>query len=386
MTTTLAARNSVVLVFFLNGLLFASWVSRIPEARDDLGLDNGQLGLLLLAIAIGSVLSLPTTGSAIERFGTVAVTRFGASATLVGLVAVAVALPAGLVWLAAVGLFLYGVGTGTWDVAMNVEGAAVERHLGRTIMPRFHAAFSLGTVAGSGLGAATVGLGVPVLAHLPVLAVLALVLLVGSTRAFLPDEPEEDHHEPRPSAWAAWREPQTLLIGLMVLALALTEGTANDWLALALVDGYDVPRWVGVVGFSVFVVAMTTGRVLGTVLLDRFGRVPVLWSTMVAAGGGVLLIVFGGQPAFVVPGIVLWGVGASLGFPVGMSAAADDPRRAAARVSVVSTIGYAAFLAGPPFLGFVADHVGTLKGLLVVAVVLLPSALVVPSARERNRT
>jgi cyanate permease len=106
---------------------------------------------------------------------------------------------------------------------------------------------------------------------------------------------------------------------------------------------------------------------------------------MAGAGGGVLLIVFGGNVVLVVLGIVLWGLGASLGFPVGMSAAADDPRRAAARVSVVSTVGYAAFLAGPPLLGFVADHVGTLNALLVVVVVLIPSALVVPSAREPRR-
>jgi MFS family permease len=168
----------------------------------------------------------------------------------------------------------------------------------------------------------------------------------------------------------------------MVLALALTEGVANDWLALALVDGYGVEHWVGVAGFAVFVTAMTAGRFVGPVLLDRFGRAPVLWATMAAAAGGVTLIVVGGHVLLVVLGIVLWGVGASLGFPVGMSAAADDPRRAAARVSVVSTIGYAAFLAGPPFLGFVADQVGTLDALLVVALVLLPSAAVVPSARE----
>jgi MFS family permease len=332
--TTLAARNSVTAVFFLNGLLFSSWISRIPEARSELGLGNGQLGLLLLAIAVGSVISLPTTGPAIERFGTVAVTRFGAAAGLVSFAVITVALTAGSVWVAAPALFVYGVGTGTWDVAMNVEGAAVERQLGRTIMPRFHAAFSLGTVVGSGLGAALVGLGTPVWGHLPLIGVAGAVGVVAATRRFLPDEVVEDADEPRVSPWAAWKEPTTLLIGLMVLALALTEGTANDWLALALVDGYDVPRWVGVAGFALFVTAMTIGRVSGTVLLDRFGRVPVLWATMVAAAGGILLI---------------------------------------------------AFLAGPPLLGFVADHVGTLKALLVVAVVLIPSALVVPSAREKGR-
>ena len=381
MTSILAARNAVGWAFVLNGLLFASWVSRIPEARSALGLGNGQLGLLLLAIAAGSVVAMPTTGTVIERIGTVRVIRGAGASALAGLLLVSVALAGGEVWVAAVGLFLYGVGTGVWDVTMNVEGAAVERHLRRTVMPRFHAGFSLGTVVGSGIGAGAVAVGVPAVAHLLPLALLGFVGVVVGSRVFLPDEPV-GHDEPAPSAWGAWREPRTVLIGLMVLALALTEGAANDWLALALVDGHDVEPWVGVTGFALFVTAMTTGRLLGPVLLDRFGRMPVLWSTMAAAAGGVLLIVFGEHVLVVVLGIALWGLGASLGFPVGMSAAADDPRRAAARVSVVSTIGYAAFLAGPPFLGFVADHVGTLKALLVVAVLLVPSAALVPYARK----
>lgn len=382
---TLAARNAVAVTFFLNGLLFATWISRIPEARRSLGLDNGQLGLLLLAIAAGSLLSMPASGALISRLGSTLVVRGAGLSALLGLVLTAVAVGVGSVPLAAVGLFAYGIGTGVWDVGMNVEGAAVEQHLGRTVMPRFHAAFSFGTVLGSALGAAAVGVGVPTGVHLPVLAALAVVALLVATRAFLPDAVVEDEDEgPRPSSWSAWTEPRTLLIGLMVLALALTEGTANDWLALALVDGYDVEEWVGVAGFAVFVTAMTAGRLVGPVLLDRFGRVPVLWGTMAAAGGGVLLIVLGQSLVLVVVGVVLWGLGASLGFPVGMSAAADDPRRAAARVSVVSTIGYAAFLSGPPFIGFVADHVGTLDALLVVALVLVPSALVVPAARSRR--
>ncbi len=385
MTSISAARTAVGWSFCLNGLLFASWVSRIPEARSALRLDNGQLGLLLLSIAAGSLIAMPTTGTAIEKLGTVRVIRGGGASALAGLLLVSVALTDGQTWIAAVGLFLYGVGTGVWDVAMNVEGAAVEQHLGRTVMPRFHAGFSLGTIAGSAIGAGAVAAGVPPLAHLLPLAVVAFTGVVVGSRSFLPDEPVV-HDDPTPSAWAAWREPRTVLVGMMVLALALTEGTANDWLALALVDGYGVEPWVGVTGFAVFVTAMTTGRLLGPVLLDRFGRLPVLWGTMAAAAGGVLLIVFGGHLLVAVPGIVLWGLGASLGFPVGMSAAADDPRRAAARVSVVSTIGYAAFLAGPPLLGFVADHVGTLKALLVVAALLAPSAALVPYARKPQST
>ena len=127
------------------------------------------------------------------------------------------------------------------------------------------------------------------------------------------------------------------------------------------------------------------GRLVGPVLLDRFGRVAVLWATMLAAEVGVLLIVFGGyRGAGRARHRALGASAPSLGFPVGMSAAADDPVHAAARVSVVSTIGYTAFLAGPPLLGFVADQVGTLDALLVVAVLLVPAALVVPAAREQR--
>lgn len=383
MPTLTAARNAVGLTFFLNGLVFASWVSRIPEVRESFDLTNGQLGLVLLAIAIGSVVALPTTGAAINAWGTVRVVRLGALAASAGMIAAALGL--GHVLPVTVGgLFVYGIGIGVWDVAMNVEAAEVERGLGRTIMPRFHAGFSGGTVVGALVGALLVEVDLPALVHLVGVVLLALVLVLRTSPAFLPVA--EQHEEQKVSAARAWLEPRTLLIGVMVLALAMTEGTANDWLAVALVDGHDVSHAMGVAGFAVFVTAMTIGRIAGTGLIDRFGRTVVLWGTMVVAGAGVLLIVFAEQPALVVVGIVLWGVGASLGFPVGMSAAADDPVRAASRVSVVSTIGYAAFLAGPPFLGFVGDEVGTLKALLVVAVLLMPAALVVPAAREQRTT
>jgi len=376
-----AARNAVGLSFFLNGLVFSSWVSRIPEVRSSFDLTNGELGLVLLAIALGSVLALPTAGAAINALGTVRIVRLGAGAATLGMAAAAIGL-GHVLPLTVAGLFVYGLGIGVWDVAMNVEGAEVERGLRRTIMPRFHAGFSGGTVVGALLGALLIELHVPAFVHLVGVVLLAIVVVWRTSPSFLPVA--ERHEETAASAARAWLEPRTLLIGVMVLALAMTEGTANDWLAVALVDGHGVSHAVGVAGFAVFVLAMTVGRFAGTGLIDRFGRVAVLWATMALAGAGVLLIVLAENPVLVVTGIVLWGVGASLGFPVGMSAAADDPVRAAARVSVVSTIGYAAFLVGPPLLGFVGDEVGTLNALLVVAVLLVPAALVVPAAREQR--
>lgn len=378
-----AAHHAAMVSFILNGFGFASWVSRIPDVRDGLGLSNGRLGLLLLAIAAGSVITLPSSGVLIHRYGVIAVLRTGVTAASVGLVLAAL----GAGWwhsvsLTAVALVCYGLGVGVWDVAMNVEAGEVERTVGRPIMSRFHAGFSLGTVLAAGLGALVNRFGVRIEVHLGLVALAVLVAVQVSTGAFLSTRPESSD-APGESAWRAWLEGRTIVVGLMVFALAITEGAANDWLALALIDGYGVATWVGVAGFAVFVTAMTAGRLAGPALLARWRRVPVLWTTMAAAVSGLLLLVYGGGPVLITLGIVLWGYGASLGFPVGMSAAAEDPARAAARVSVVSTIAYSAFLAGPPLLGFVADRVGTLHSLLVIAVLLVPSALLVPAARER---
>jgi MFS family permease len=378
----LSARNAVLATFFLNGFAFATWASRIPSIRETLHLGPGRLGLLLLAVSVGAVLALPSSGGTVQRYGARRVVVVAAVVEGTGLALVAVGAGAlASVPVTAAGLFLVGFGSGTWDVSMNVEGAEVERRLERSVMPRFHAGFSLGTVAGAGVGACATFAGLGIASHVGVVAVLVALLGGVSVRGFLAVEPHADG--PSPShALRAWTEPRTLTIGVMVLALALTEGVANDWLAVAMVDGYAAPAWLGAAAFALFVAAMTAGRVTGTVLLDRFGRPVVLWGSMAVAFVGVLLVVLGQVPALVTLGILLWGVGASLGFPVGMSAAADDPAKAAARVSVVSTIGYTAFLGGPPLLGFLGSHFGVLQALLVVAVILVPSALAVPAARE----
>jgi fucose permease len=265
---------------------------------------------------------------------------------------------------------------------MNVDGAEVERRLGRSIMPRFHAGWSVGTFTGAGIGALAAGVGVPLAVHYAVVPALAVATAWLACRFLLPATGEHGAARAAGSSRSAWLEPRTLAIGLMVLAFTLAEGAANDWLALALIDGYGARHWVGVVGFALFVASMTAGRLVGPVALDRFGRVTTMLASALAATLGVLVVVWTGVAAFAVVGIVLWGLGAALGFPVGMSAAADDPARAARRVSVVSTIGYGAFLAGPPLLGFVGDHVGTLDSLLVIAVAMVPAAVLVLSVRR----
>jgi len=371
-------------VFTLNGFGFASWVSRIPSARDELGLQSGPLGLVLLGLSFGAVLSLPLAGVIVTRFGAAATVTVTSLLMAVGLVTVAVRTGIGVLPVV-VGLFAMGLGQGSWDVAMNVEGAAVEQRLGRAIMPRFHAGFSVGTVVGALLGAGAAGAGLPVRTHLVIVAVVIAVLAPLAARAFLPSvaqgSPEAAEPAPAGAVGRAWREPRTLLIGLVVLAFAFSEGTGNDWLALATVDDYGQSQAVGSLVFAVFVAAMTVGRLVGTPLLDRLGRVVVLRGTAGVAVLGLLAVVLGSSLPFAVAGAALWGFGSSLGFPVGMSAAADDPARSAARVSVVASIGYTAFLAGPPLIGFLGQHVGIQRSLSVAAALLVIGFLVAASTR-----
>jgi predicted MFS family arabinose efflux permease len=260
---------------------------------------------------------------------------------------------------------------------MNVQGAAIERVLGRAILPRFHAGWSIGTVAGAGIGAVMVALGVPVTAHLLAVTVVVAVVVPVAARRFLPGThaPVPGGRSARRRQLASWTEPRTLLIGLFVLCMALTEGTGNDWLSLAVIDGYHSAVVVGTLTFAVFLAAMTAGRWWGPRLIDRYGRVLVLRVCAVTALAGLLLIEFGEVLPVAMAGALLLGLGTSLGFPVGLSSAADDPAHASTRVSTAASIGYVAFLAGPPVVGFLGDHVGILHSLWVAAVVLAAAFL-----------
>ncbi|MFC5379192.1 MFS transporter [Aquipuribacter nitratireducens] len=388
-----AATWSVYAVFAANGVLISTLLARLPAVRDDLGLSPQQLGLLLLAGSVGSLLALPTAGALVQKLGVRPVVLAGAVLATTGVAFVGVA--PDRTFLAA-GLFVWGFANGAWDVAMNVEAADVERRLGVTIMPRFHGLWSVGTVVGAGIAAGVAFLTIGRGPHLVVMAGVVLVLAVLSVRSFLPAAlgsrgAAAEHAETEAARVAAggerartyslldaWREPRTLLVGLTMLGFALAEGIAGDWLAIAVVDSRDAAEYVGVAMYWVFLVSVMVGRFVGPVVLDRYGRYrPLLvMAGMVVAGVLTVVLVPGVVGAAI--GALLWGIGASLGFPVGMTAAADDPVRAAVRVSVVASIAYTAFLAGPPLVGLLGERFGTDLALLTaVGAALLAAACAV---------
>ncbi|PRI12404.1 hypothetical protein B4915_01670 [Leucobacter massiliensis] len=423
--------GAVTVIFVVVGLGFGTWLSRIPAIRDELGATPSEMSVYGLCLAVGSVAGLAISGRLIERFGprrTLAVFAVLAALALPAAAAIilAGALPAGLAV-----LFGYGFAFSVCDVAMNVSGANAERALGRPRMPLMHGGYSLGAVAATGIGAAAEAAGVPVPLHFLAVMVGGAVVLLALLPALPRDEraariaaerrrgapasgcgasgtdegasagaaggpgaPEAPEGEVPASAAAAgagparastpWRDPRIVVIGVMTLSFGLFEGTASDWLPLALVDGHGVSNQLGAAMLSVFFAAVMLVRLIGSPLILRFGRSGVLRASAALAMAGVVVTILAPGTPLVIVGVVLWGVGTSLGWPTGISAAADRVETAARDVAAVSALGYGSMLLGPMAFGFLGEHVG----LLTAFWALLPFGVYVvfaaASARQRS--
>lgn len=385
----LAWRLAVFAIFTASGLSIATWASRVPSIRSSLGVDNSTIGLLLLGAGAASILGLSLASVLIARLGTrrgmlLMMLTFAAGLVLIGVGTDLV----GSLPLVLVGLALFGLGNGALDVMMNVDGAAIEVQVGKTILPLFHAFFSFGTVIGAGLGALAAASGVSVFVH-ATSAGLAIAVIAVVAFAYVPQRDLGGDDAAADAGWrerlsvslSAWREPRTYALGVVMLGMAFAEGGANDWMALGVTQGHGGAEEQGALALTVFSVAMAVVRLLGGPLVDRFGRVATLRVLAVTAVVGILLFILADDLPLVFVGAALWGMGASLGFPLGMSAAADDPAKAAARVSAAATVGYVAFLCGPPILGVISDHVGLLNTLFIIAGLVAASGLASAAAR-----
>ncbi|MBS1696789.1 MAG: MFS transporter, partial [Actinobacteria bacterium] len=368
-------RAAIFAIFLASGLSIATWASRVPDIKIALHIDNAQMGVLLLGMGISSILGISTSPAVMARTGArlgmlVTMLSFAVGVALIGIGTNAL----GSLPVVVLGLVLFGFGNGSLDVMMNVEATAIEQQMGKTILPVFHAFFSFGTVIGAAIGAVLVHLGLDVTAHAAIIAVVIVVLAfacwvnVPNREATLDPQPEEKPHwrERMHTALEAWREPRTYFLGIVMLGMSFAEGGANDWLALGVSEDHHAGPALGAAALATFSVAMTVVRLFGGPLVDRFGRVVVLRVLAITAAGGILLFILAPNTPLVFVAAALWGIGASLGFPLGMSAAADDPAKAAARVSAAATIGYIAFLGGPPVLGFISNHIGLLNTLYIL--------------------
>ncbi|MFK5582578.1 MULTISPECIES: MFS transporter [unclassified Serinicoccus] len=389
--------TAVLVVFAAAGFVMGQALSRVPAVRDHVGADTAQLGLALMGMGLGSLLAMPFTGRLVDRYGSRRVVLVAVLLGCLGwsLVPLVPSVPTLLLL-----LVLTGMNIGIWDVAMNIQGTHVEQARRRSLMPYFHAAFSGGAVLGAGSGALAAWLGVG-LVQLPVLALVAAVAgALGATR-FVPEDDAAgtvaagidaagidaagtDAADAPPARGAVTRVE--VLIGLICLAGALAEGSANDWLALLLVDVHGAPEAFGALTLTAFNLTMMIGRLLGGPAIERFGRVAVVRAGGVLAGVAILVVTLSPSLLLALAGGLLWGLGVATIFPAAISAAGEVPGRGNRAITVVSTIAYGAFLFGAPTIGLVAEQVGLDRALFLVVGFLVLLVVLGPALAPRSRS
>ncbi|EBS6355656.1 MFS transporter [Salmonella enterica subsp. enterica serovar Albany] len=383
--TVLSSRNALkrrtwalFMFFFLPGLLMASWATRTPAIRDILSVSTAEMGAVLFGLSIGSMSGILCSAWLVKRFGTRKVIRTTMTCAVGGMVILSVALWCASPLIFALGLAVFGASFGAAEVAINVEGAAVERELNKTVLPMMHGFYSFGTLVGAGVGMALTALSVPANIHIILAAAVAIAPIFIAIRA-IPDgtgkNASEDAHL-QEKGLPFYRDIQLLLIGVVVLAMAFAEGSANDWLPLLMVDGHGFSPTSGSLIYAGFTLGMTVGRFTGGWFIDRYSRVTVVRASALMGALGIGLIIFVDSDWVAGISVILWGLGASLGFPLTISAASDTGPDAPTRVSVVATTGYLAFLVGPPLLGYLGEHYGLRSAMMVVLALVILAALV----------
>lgn len=373
-TPTLVHLLSYRLTFLLSGMALGAWAPLVPFARQRAGLEEAQLGLLLLCFGLGSMLAMPLAGALTTRKGC----RFVA---VTGGLLICAMLPL-LAWLSsfsglAVALALFGAGLGSIDVAMNVQGLMVERDHGRPLMSGFHGLFSLGGICSALLMTLMLWAGASPLLSVALVVVTIASLLLWHARYLVP------HGADDPAAPFARPSLKVLIIGVLCFIALLVEGAILDWSAVFLNRAHQIDLSVAGGAYAVFSLAMATGRFSGDYLRKRFGAVNLL------IGGGLLVMLGFAMALLLQPwplfllGFALIGLGLSNTFPVYCSVVgAQKAMPAGLAIAVITGIGYCGILLGPALIGFAAHAIGLRDALLCVGALLLAQVL---SARAMTK-
>ncbi len=359
----LRIRVLVTAFFVLDGLVFANWIVRVPDIKAQVGASTGSLGLALLGVSAGAVLTMTVTGRLCRRFGAERMS------VVMGLtLSLAVMLPAlaRSVPILAAALFAFGVGYGGLNVAMNSVAVDVIAQIGRPVMPGFHAAYSLGGLLGALAGGALAS-ALSSAWHLTLVGLLGLVVTGWLGPGLLRARRDIRHDdvvvaEPPGSSI----QPVVVLFGVIALCTAYGEGALADWAALHLRDDLHTSAGMAAAGYASFSVAMFAGRLSGTWTTTRLGQTRLVAIGGITAGGGMLVAALAPTLPLTVAGFVLVGLGLANVFPIAVAEA--GALGGAQGVAVASTVGYCGFLVGPPLIGFLADSTSLPIALTSIAV------------------
>lgn len=382
-TPKLSARSWYWLAFAsfgVQGLYFSTWVSRTPEIQKLLGLDTAQMGLFTLAMAVGSLSGLLIGGPIIARFGTRIVLIFAYCGGAFFLAFLGVVAQLSLLPLATLAIVLVGFSGGAGGLAINIEGANVDRNSPKSLLPSLHGAFSLGSLLGGAIGTVAIVSSVSVEANLIGMSVLVFIVTLLVTTRLPRTSGMHVHAEMNTDQIATvasakdrrrvWLEPQTLMVAFIVIGFNLAEGTASTWLPIALVDA-GLSSAIATASYTVFAGTMAVGRLSGGPIVDFLGRSKALIMFAAITALGILIVILTGWLALPLVGAALWGLGNSIGFPLCVSAVSEDPRLAGSRVGVLVVASNTSGIAGPPLLGFIGQVAGLFTAFLVPFFLLL---------------
>jgi predicted MFS family arabinose efflux permease len=355
--------------FFVLGVMFATWGVHVPTVKAHYGLGEQALALAMLAGGVGALMALAQAGRIVGRFG-----PSNVAAAMGVLCCASVASLLALPFYAAllVVMLAFGITGSLLDVAVNVEATEIERQSGRPLMSGFHGMFSLGGMAGAGLGSAAPALGLTAQGHLFVATGLGAVAVLVASRAMLPVEPAaagEKHPLSIP------RGP-LLLLGVLASMGLITEGAMYDWSVLFMQQERASDASTAALAYASFSGAMAAGRFAGDWVRARTSPTPLMRVSGVLAAAGMALALAVPSPVVALTGFALVGLGLSNVVPVLFSAASQVPGVSPAHgIAAVSGVGYLGMMAGPPLIGLVAEHSSLTAGLVVVVVFAVFMAL-----------
>ncbi|GCF11459.1 MFS transporter [Dictyobacter arantiisoli] len=369
------ARLAVVLLFFFNGTVIATWAARIPAIQAKLGLPPGQLGIALLGSAVGALVAMNVSSRVAARFGSAVVTLISGICLCMALVLLSLA--PNLPWLV-LALFFFGASNGSMDVTMNMQGSAVEQDYGSPIFSSFHAFYSVGALLGAFAGGIFATYAIDPFAHFVCVAVIALLGMFVCARFLLPASAVVTKIEKKERARKAFFvRPSRLLVALALISFCalVSEGAMSDWSAVYLANTAHSGAGLAAAGYAVFSLCMAIGRGVGDYMAARLGpSILIRICGLLAALGLALGLIFPWTP-LVLLGLGCVGLGLSVLFPLVLSAAGRLFKNSSeTAISTLATCGYTGFLVGPPVIGFVADHFGLRISLGFVVLLCLITA------------
>jgi MFS family permease len=359
-------------LFFARAFLFSTWVSRGPEVQIALNLNNAQMGLFTMLYAVGGLVGIFFASYLVKRFGSKAVAIVGYLIGSLALIGIGFGIDQGALLLSSLLLFSIGLPMAIEDFVGNYEGNAADRVAKRSIFPAIHGAYGLGMLGGAGFSSIAIGAGISLTNHYLITGILAGAVSIAAG-LLLPKHAAENQSGEKPKAGKVWSEPRSLFIAVIGFSFIMAEMSAGTWVPIALTQsGYSGSEAAGL--FGMFWVIITLGRLLGGFVVDKIGRVLTVRYSAILASVGILIFIANDLLQVPAIGLVLWGLGIAMGFPMSVAAMGDEKSMAPSRINMIITVVYISSITVGPALGALGDVTGLFVAFAIPLVMMITAA------------